>query len=272
MSADGAVKSADRTLELLELFAGAADGLSLADVSTQTGWPKSSTLALLRTLHRRDYLDVTGPDGKYRLGPRVASLGCAYLGNLSLAREGAEVVRDVSRACDETVHLAVLHGRDVLYVAKEEGGGSMRMISTVGRMIPAHATGVGKMMLSALTVDEIDRLFPPGADLPRLTPKTVTDRNEVLTALERARALGYSTDSGQSTLGVECIAAPVIGHDGSTIAAMSVSVPEPRFTARRIPILRDLVMDGARQLSTRMGCPPHALPAVMTGEVASGIR
>ncbi len=273
MTANAAVKSADRTLELLELFAGEADGLSLADVSTRTGWPKSSTLALLRTLHRRDYLDVTGADGKYRLGPRVASLGSAYLGNLSLAREGADVVREVSRACDETVHLAVLRGRDVLYVAKEEGGGSMRMVSTVGRMIPAHATGVGKMLLSSLPRAEIDRLYPPGEDLPRLTERTVTDRGAFLHTLAWARQHGYVTDSGESTLGVECIAAPVIGHDGTTIAAMSVSVPEPRYTARRIPALRDIVMDGARQLSIRMGCPPDVLPAVRTvEEVAGGIR
>jgi IclR family KDG regulon transcriptional repressor len=270
MTPDGAVKSADRTLELLELFAGEVDGMSLADVSARTGWPKSSTLALLRTLHRRDYLDIVEQDGRYRLGPRVASLGSAYLGNLNLAREGAGIVRDVSRACDETVHLAVLRGREVLYVAKEEGGGSMRMVSTVGRMIPAHATGVGKMMLSALPMDVVDRLYPPGMDLPRLTEQTETDREAFIAALERARARGYSTDSGQSTLGVECIAAPVIGHDGTTIAAMSVSVPEPRFTARRIPVLRNLLMDGARQLSTRMGCPPHLLPAVRSVEVADG--
>jgi DNA-binding IclR family transcriptional regulator len=256
----------------LNFFADELDGMSLADVSSRTGWPKSSTLALLRTLHRRDYLDVTVADGKYRLGPRVASLGSAYLGNLSLAREGAEVVREVSRACDETVHRAVLRGRDVLYVAKEEGGGSMRMVSTVGRMIPAHATGVGKMMLSALPMDEIDRLYPPGEDLPRLTEQTVTDRDRFLAALERARQLGYATDSGQSTLGVECIAAPVIGHDGNTIAAMSVSIPEPRFTPHRIPVLRDLLMEGARQLSTRMGCPTHLLPAIRSGEVSIGNR
>lgn len=267
-----AVKSADRALDLLELFAETLDGLSLADVCTRTGWPKSSTLGLLRTLQQRDYLELAGPDGRYRLGYRVALLGAAYLGNLSLARDGAEVVRDVSRACDETVHLAVLRGRDVLYVAKEEGGGAMRMVSTVGRMIPAHATGVGKMLLSALPLAEIDRLYPPGEHLPRLTEKTVTDRAAFLRALDNARRDGYATDSGQSTLGVECIAAPVRGQDGRMIAAMSVSVPEPRFTRDRVPHLRAVVMEGARQLSLRMGCPPDRLPAVAEREIASGIR
>lgn len=272
MSTVGTVKSADRTLELLELFADEVDGMSLADVSSRTGWPKSSTLALLRTLHQRDYLDITESDGKYRLGPRVASLGSSYLDSLDLAREGADIVRSVARACDETVHLAVLRGRDVLYVAKEEGGGAMRMVSTVGRMIPAHATGVGKMMLSALPIEAIDRLYPPGEDLPRLTVQTMTDRDALLAALEQARRLGYATDSGQSTLGVECIAVPVFDHHGATIAAMSVSVPEPRFTGQRVPEWRDLLMDGARRLSTRMGCPPDLLPAVRGGEVTNGQR
>lgn len=275
MSTSGAVKSADRTLELLELFAAQRDGLSLADVCGRTGWPKSSTLALLRTLVWRDYLDLAEGDGRYRLGHRVAQLGSAYLGGLSLAREGAEVVREVSRACDETVHLAVLRGRDVLYVAKEEGGGSMRMVSTVGRMIPAHATGVGKMLLSALPASEIDRLYPPGEDLPRLTAQTVTARDVFLAALEQARRDGFATDSGQSTLGVECVAAPVFGHDGRPVAAMSVSVPGPRFTPDRLPVLRDVVIKGAQQLSIRLGCPPALLPASRVAdeqEALSGIR
>jgi DNA-binding IclR family transcriptional regulator len=275
VSTNGAVKSADRAIDLLELFADQRDGLSLADVCGRTGWPKSSTLALLRTLVGREYLDLVEADGRYRLGHRVAQLGSAYLENISLAREGAEVVREVSRACDETVHLAVLRGRDVLYVAKEEGGGFMRMVSTVGRMIPAHATGVGKMLLSALPASEIDRLYPPGADLPRLTGKTVTDRDAFLAALDRARRDGYATDSGQSTLGVECIAAPVLGSDGQAIAAMSVSVPEPRFSPDRVPMLREVILDGARQLSVRMGCPPALLPrsrANDESEALSGIR
>ncbi len=275
MPEPGTVKSADRTLELLELFAEHVDGMALVDVCAQTGWPKSSTLALLRTLHQRDYLDIHGGDGRYRLGPRVALLGSAYLGNLSLAREGADVVRATSRACDETVHLAVLRSRDVLYVAKEEGGGSMRMVSTVGRMIPAHGTGVGKMMLASLSSEEVDRLFPPGQDLPQLTEKTVTNRAAFLDTLAKARRDGYATDSGQSTLGVECIAAPVMGQDGRVIAAMSVSVPEPRFTPDRFAELRDVVMAGARQLSIRMGCPAGMLPLVrehVESEAMSGVH
>jgi IclR family KDG regulon transcriptional repressor len=271
----GTVKSADRALNLLEVFAEHLDGLSLAEVCDCTGWPKSSSLALLRTLHRRDFIEISSRTGKYRLGPRVAALGSAYLGRLSLAQEGTEIVRDMSRACDETVHLAILRGTDVLYVAKEEGGGHMRMVSMVGRMIPAHGTGVGKMLLASLPAGEFDTLYPPGQDLPRLTERTVTDRAAFVQRLARIRERGYATDSGESTVGVQCLAAPVLDAEARVIAAMSISVPEPRFTADRIPDLFSILMNGARQLSIRMGCPPARLalvPLVTDGEVPIGVH
>lgn len=254
-----AVKSADRALDLLEMFAEHLDGLTLTDVCERTGWPKSSSLALLRTLQQRHFLETSADSSRYRLGPRVATLGSAYLANLSLAQQGSEIVRDVSRACDETVHLAVLRGTDVLYVAKEEGGGHMRMVSMVGRMIPAHGTGVGKMLLASLTSGELETLYPPGQDLPRLTERTVTDREAFVQRLAETRTHGYATDDGESTVGVKCLAAPILGVEAEVIAAMSISVPEPRFTPDRIPALLSVLMDGARRLSIRMGCPPAGL-------------
>lgn len=270
-----AVKSADRALELLEVFAEHPDGLTLTDVCDRTGWPKSSSLALLRTLQGRDFLEISSQTGRYRLGPRVAALGSAYLGNINLAQDGAEIVRGMSRACDETVHLAVLRGTDVLYVAKEEGGGHMRMVSMVGRMIPAHGTGVGKMLLASLPPEELDRLYPPGIDLPRLTERTVTDRIAFVQRLDRIRELGYATDHGESTIGVQCLAAPVLDINARVVAAMSVSVPEPRFTEDRIPELFSVLVSGARQLSTRLGCPPGRMPQVTLAresEAPIGIR
>ena len=266
MQQPATVKSADRALDLLELFARHRDGLSLTDVCEQTGWPKSSALALLRTLQARDYLDISPSTGRYTLGPRVAALGSAYLSHVSLDRVGAEVVREVSRACDETVHLAVLRGTDVLYIAKEEGGGHMRMVSMVGRMIPAHGTGVGKMLLASLPPQELEARFPPGRDLPRLTDRTVTNREAFLAELARIRDLGYASERGESTVGVCCLAAPIRDVHGEVAAAMSVSVPEPRFTPDRVPQLFARLMHGARQLSLRMGCPPERIPDARLAE------
>lgn len=270
-----AVKSAERCLDLLELFADHPDGLTLTDVSERTRWPKSSVLGLLRTMQNREFLASGRDSGSYRLGPRVAAIGAAYVQGISLAEEGQAVVRMVSRACDETVHLAVLQGRDVLYIAKEEGGGHMRMVSMVGRMVPAHGTGVGKMLLAMLPLTDLDALYPPGKDLPRLTDKTLTDRDAFMRRLERVREQKYATDDGESTVGVNCLAAPILDVNANVVAAMSISVPEPRFTEDRIPTLFSLLMDGARELSIRMGCPPSAvshLSRQAASEVAHDVR
>ena len=259
------VKSADRCLDLLELLAQAPDGLTLTEVCEKTGWPKSSALALLRTLYTRDYITTAVNGLSYRLGPRVASLGTTYLNRINLGEEGQDIVRMVSRSVDETVHLAVLRGTDVLYIAKEEGGGQMRMVSAVGRMIPAHGTGVGKMLLASLSHSELDRLYPAGQPLQQLTVTTLTDRDEFLDRLAQVREQDYATDDGESTIGLKCIAAPVRNVEGKVVAAMSVSVPEPRFTAERVPHLHQVLLDGARQFSLRLGCPASLLrPTVVT--------
>lgn len=269
------VKSADRALALLELFNDHQYGLTLSEVCSLTGWPKSSSLALLRTLQQRSFLEVSRSDAKYRLGPRIASLGMAYLQNLDIVVDGGEIVRSVSRACDETVHLAILRGSEVMYIAKEEGGGEMRMVSSVGRAVPAHATGVGKVLLAALSTEDLHQLYSPGESLPFMTPRTITHYEQLLEALTQTRSRGYATDDGESTIGVRCIAAPVFDVEGSVVAAMSVSIPEPRYTDDRVQPLFDHLITGARRLSLRMGCPLSHLPHRLTLQesvVNDGVR
>ena len=251
--APASVKSAARSLDLLELFAESRDDLTLHDVCKVTGWPKSSTLGLLRTLRDRDYLAIGGRDHSYRLGPRVAVLGAAFLQRVDLVREGLSVVREVSHRCDETVHLATLRGTEVQYLAKEEGTSRMRMVSAVGSVLPAHSTGVGKMLLASLDRDRLEVLYPADQPLERLTDLTIVDRDALMLELGEIDHRGYARDRGESTIGLECIAAPVRNAQRQVVAAMSVSVPQPRFTPEREPFLRDALLDGARALSHRLG-------------------
>lgn len=251
--APASVKSASRCLELLELMADRRDGLTLNEIWRATGWPKSSTLALLKTLRDRDYLADGRRDRSYRLGYRVASLGSAYLSGIDLVHDGLDEVRAVSRACDETVHLATLRGRDVHYLAKEEGTSQMRMVSAVGTTFPAHGTGVGKMLLSALDPAALAALYPTDRALPAITAATIPDRDALLRELAATRERGYALDNGESTVGLNCIAAPVFDATGRMVAAMSVSVPAPRFTDDRVPVLREAILGGARRLSARLG-------------------
>ena len=80
----------------------------------------------------------------------VFQLGAAFAGQLDLAREAQDVAKDVAAACNEAVHVAVLNGADVIYLVKVDSTHPVRMVSAVGRRLPAHCTAVGKMLLSNL--------------------------------------------------------------------------------------------------------------------------
>ena len=247
------VKSALRVLDIFELLAQHPEGLSLSEIAAALKIPKSSAHSLIYTLLARHYLREGWHDRKYHLGPRLFEIGSGYAASTDLLTDGQEVVRATAHACDETVHLAILDGAEVVYVAKEEGTNTVRMVSAVGRRFPAYGTGVGKMLLANLPAPELDLLYPPDKPLPPITEKTITDPAAFRSELALTQARGYALDYEESTPGLCCIAAPVFGQDGSMVAAISVSVPTVRFTPKRQQELRMLVLANARNLSEILG-------------------
>ena len=250
------VKSAARVLDIFELLARQPDGLSLSAIAAELAIPKSSAHGLLNTLLSRGYLRAGRHDRTYRLGARLFELGSSYLAGADLLSEGQEVVHDTARACDETVHLAILDGDEVLYIAKEEGTNTVRMVSAVGKRFPAYATGVGKMLLSALPTAELDQLYPCDRPLAAITPQTITGPIALRQELAATRQRGYATDYEESTPGLCCIAAPIFDSDDAMTAAISVSAPSTRFTPDRQAELRRLVQQGAERLSRILGYHP----------------
>jgi IclR family transcriptional regulator, KDG regulon repressor len=268
--AGAGVKSALRTLDVLELLAARPEGLTLSRICRELGCPKSSAHALLATLGNRGYVraSVGGGAPVYVLGHRVFELGSAYIGSVDLVRDGQEVVRLLSAECDETVHLAGLDGRSVLYLAKDEGTKTMRMVSAVGRRFPAYGTGVGKVLLAGLDDAELASLFPDGVPLDPLTPNTITDPVRFREVLELVRRRGYAVDDGESTLGLSCLALPI--YDSShLVAAISVSVPSVRFPPERGRELLELARRSAREISLRLGAGdyPDSIRAGTTRQV-----
>src|SRR3954447_3732725 len=145
-----AVPAASRALNILELFLD-APVLSAAEIVNQLGLPRTTVHELLGTLTDRRFLVVVpGQPLRYRLGVRLFQLGSVFAQQLDLAREAQRVAAEVAAECDETVHVAVLEGTNVIYIARVESTRQVRMVSAVGRRLPASCTGVGKLLLSAL--------------------------------------------------------------------------------------------------------------------------
>lgn len=223
---DRSVKSALRTLELLEALAASGNGSTLTELQLALGIPKSSMHALLRTLVSAGWVETDNAGRFYRIGLRSLRIATSYLDGDPLVYAAGPLLTQLRNEFNETVHLARLDGADVVYLASKESTHHALSVSRIGRRLPAHASGVGQILLAMRTNEELEELLP--AKLERLTSETIVDRDELIEELTRARQRGYSFESGQNTLGLACFGVAVPGHFPPT-DAISCSMPRARM-------------------------------------------
>lgn len=241
-----------RAVASLNALARASDGMTLSELARAIGEPKSSLHAVLTTLVEAGFLVREETTKRYRLGPEVLLLAGAYARQSDLLRAFTDVARPLARELGETIQLAVLQGREVLYIGKQEGTQWVRLASEVGTRLPAHATSLGKCLLAWLPEEELERLLSEGP-LVALTPRTITDPAALRAELARVREQGYAVDRGETLPDVWCFGAPVRDASGAVIAALSISVPVTRITSQRSEELIAAAQHAAEQLSRRLG-------------------
>lgn len=248
------VPAVGRALDILELFMNGEEELTAADVVRQLDLPRTTVHQLLTTLLERRYLAASphGP-GRYRLGIRTFQLGSMYQERLDLAREGRIVAAQISAQCDETVHVGVMDGRDVTYIAKVDSTHSVRLVSEIGRRVPAHCTAVGKALLAWLTESQFEALYHGAGTLPALTPASITSVQHLRREIQAVRQRGSSYEKCESNQSVACVGAPVFSQEGEVIAAMSISVPLGRWSDEIQSQLTELAVEGAGRLSEILG-------------------
>lgn len=248
-----AVPAVSRALDILELFVG-QPVLSAPDIAQRLGLPRTSVHELVHTLASRGYLHPEpGNPMRYRLGMRLCQLGGEVADRIDLAPEAAAAARAVAARCDEAVHVAVLDGADVVYIAKQDSTQPVRMVSAVGRRLPAHCTAVGKVLLAALPDEALAARYPADAALPALTERSIQRLPQLRSELAKVSEAGLAFDDCESNEAVCCVAAAVHDHSGAVVAAMSISVPVLRWSATRRRELSALVREGAAGLSTTLG-------------------
>jgi IclR family KDG regulon transcriptional repressor len=254
-----AVPAVVRALDILELFLTGED-YSVPEITARLDLPRTSVHELVNTLVARSYL-ATHPDrpNRYRLGIRPFQLGSIFADKLDLTREARSVSERVAALCDETVHVAVLDGTDVVYIAKIDSTHPVRLVSAVGRRVPAHCTAVGKMLLSGLSEAAFDARYPRDRSLPAMTPNSFTAVARLKQHLAEVRAAGIAVEYCESNNAAACIAAGVYDGSGTMVAAMSIAVPTLRWDDDSQDKLGTLVADGARRLSTQLG---YRAPAI----------
>lgn len=222
------VKSADRTIDTLELLSQSPQPLTLTEIQRALGAPKSSMHGLLRTLVARGWIETDQWGTRYGIGLRALRVGTAYLDRDPVVQVVTPILSALRRDLDETVHLARLDGSSVLYLASRESRHHLRASSRIGRRLPAHATALGKAILASRTWPEVLKIvsFP----LEQLTPHTVSSRADLRQELETTAERGWAAEREQGTPGLGCFSVALAEAGRPATDALSCSVPLARIT------------------------------------------
>ena len=220
------VKSALRTLEILEHLAVAQEPRTLGEIAGDLRIPKSSLHVILRTMEDKGWVETDGTAHRFRLGVRALQVGTAYVETDDVAILAGDTLDWLVGLLDETVHLGRLDGTDIVYIAKRESSQALRMFSAVGRRLPAYATALGKALLAGLPEERLSEHLP--ATLEPLTRHTITDRREFELELASIRARGYALDNQENSEGICCVSV-VLPISDPPQDAISYSIPIVRF-------------------------------------------
>lgn len=248
----GGVQSLTRGLTLLEKLAETEGGITLTEISHRVSLPPSTAHRLLNTLADMGFVYQAKDSGLWYVGLKTYRVGCAFVSNRDFVGESHAYLRKLMEASGETANLSILDGTYACFIAQVQCHEVMRMLVRLGSRIPAHASGSGKAMLSALPEDEL-AIVLRDSHLVQLTTKTITDPDKLRQQFAAIRARGYSYDDEENAMGLRCVAAPIYDEFAEPLGAISLAGPIARLTDERILKLGPLVAHTAREITEKLG-------------------
>jgi IclR family transcriptional regulator, acetate operon repressor len=250
--AGGGVQSLTRGLTLLEQLADSEGGISLTEISQRTSLAPSTAHRLLNTLADMGFVFQAPDSGLWYIGLKTYRVGCAFVSNRDFVGESHAYLRKLMEQSGETANLSIIDGTHVCFIAQVQCHEVMRMLVRLGSRLPAHASGSGKAILSALPEDEL-AIFFRESKLQKLTAKTTIDVDQLRLQFGAIRARGYSYDDEENALGLRCVAAPIYDEYSEPLGAISLAGPIARLSDERILKLGPLVAHTAREITEKLG-------------------
>jgi len=252
MGTGSQIQSVARALAILNALAEERGELALHEIAERLGLPKSTVHGLISTLKNFGYIEQSPFTAKYKLGLRLFEVGSVVALGWDVRTVAAPYIQKLLDEMRETVHLVILDKCEVLYIDKRETSESLRIASQVGMRLPAHCTGVGKVLLAYLTPEERREIIA-AKGLPRYTRNTLTDVASLEAELSRVRDQGYSIDNQEIMDSLKCVAAPIRDQSGNVISAISLSGPISRMQGQRFQTAVKLVTKTADEISASLG-------------------
>lgn len=217
----GQVPAATRALRVLRFLAGQPEPVSLEAIVRAVDLPRSSAYHLLTAMIEEGFVVHLEDERRYGLGVAAFEVGSGYSRQAPLQRLSRRTMARLVDQVAQSAHLAVLHGRDVLYVVEERAPGRPPLVTDVGVRLPAYLTASGRAILAALPRPQVRALYPDRAAFagPDSSPAQLRD------LLVDTRNRGYAVEDGEVTSGFASVAAAVLDHNDHPVAGIAVTYP-----------------------------------------------
>lgn len=220
------VPAAVQTLRVLSYLARQRGPVPARTIASALGIPRSSVYHLLAAMQEHHFVVHLPEDRRWGLGIAAFELAGGYARQEPLARLGRPVLAELVDRAGESAHLAVMNGRDVLYIVEERALRRPALVTDVGVRLPSHLTATGRAMLAALPREQVRALFPDAAAFSDRTGRGPQRPGELRELLREVRARGYATEDGEVTLGLRSVGVAVRDHTGWPAAAIALTWPD----------------------------------------------
>ena len=244
--------SLSKALNMLNHVCTSPVPLRFAELVELSELPKATAHRQLNTLLEHGLVRFDEHKQAYYPGYGLLALAHRTWANLDIRDVAAAPMRDLWSNTQETIHLAVLDGADVIYIDKLESPQSFRLYSAVGKKGPLSCPGVGKAMLAFLPDDKQQAVMTAQAFF-RHTEHTLTTPEALQKNLEQIRKTGISLDLEEHEMGIKCAAAPIFNVRHEAVAAISVTAPAFRTSDETYDAMKVQVKQAANAISKRLG-------------------
>jgi IclR family KDG regulon transcriptional repressor len=239
-------KTAAKNFAVLERLARSDRPIGVSEMARMMGIAKSNSHRILMTLVELNYARRS-PQGTYTATLRMWELGMLVLGRMDVKRLARPVIEALAKRTDETVHLTILDGVEVVYIDKIESSHPIREFTQIGAHAPAHCTATGKVLLAFRDV------LPDTERLQAFTRHTIKEVHALKLELARVRRQGYAYNFGEYGAYVNGVAAPIADYAGEVIASVVISGPAERLRPAALKAIRPLVVEAGQTISAELG-------------------
>lgn len=245
------LSSVATAIQVLKAFSEDQVDIGISELSRRLGLAKSTVHRLTATLVAEGLLEQDREGGKYRLGIALFRLGALVRRRMDISSQGRPHLYALREKTNESVHLAILDGTEIMYVYNLESTQAIRMRSDLGVRKPAYCTAEGQAILAFQPQSVVDAVIAEG--LSARTPQTITNPSELIKALAVVRQRGCAIEDEESEIGMRGISAPIRNDAGEVVASVGIAGPAARLSKKAIAAFIPHVIETADLVSSRLG-------------------